>query len=67
MIAMKILGDGATKRKESGVVEGRNSRDAADTVGAKELSRHSLRGRRGQANKKFSTAIAENHGGEMRL
>jgi hypothetical protein len=40
MIAMKIFADGAAERKESSVVEGRSSRDAANTVGAKKLSRH---------------------------
>jgi len=44
MIAMKVFGDGTAERKECGVVEGRSSGDAADTVGAKKLSRHILRG-----------------------
>jgi hypothetical protein len=67
MITMKIFGYGTSERKESGVIERRSSRNAADTVGAKKLSRHSLRGRWGQADKKFSTALAESRGGERRL
>jgi hypothetical protein len=67
MIAMKILSDRTAERKESSVIKGRSPGDAADTVGAKKLSRHSLRGRRGQADKKFSTAVGESRGGERRL
>ena len=40
MIAMKIFGHGTAKREESSVVERGSSRDAANTVGAKKLSRH---------------------------
>jgi len=38
---MEVLGDGTAQCKEGGVVEGRNSRDAADAVCSKKLSWHS--------------------------
>jgi hypothetical protein len=41
VVTVEIFGDGTAKGKESGVVEGRNSRDAADAVCSKKLSRHS--------------------------
>ena len=62
VVAMEIFGDGKADSEESGVVEGRTSRDAADTVCSKELSRHSVRGRWAPTDKKFSTAAAESRG-----
>jgi len=62
VVAMKILGNGKADRKESGVVEGRSSGDAADTVCSKKLSRHSVKGRWAPTAKKFSTAAVESRG-----
>ena len=59
MIAMKKFGNGKAQSKESGVVERRGSRDAANTVCSEKLSRHRVRGRRAPTDKKFSTAIRE--------
>ena len=41
VVTMKVFGDGTAEGKECSVVEGRNSRDAADAVCSKKLSRHS--------------------------
>jgi len=62
VVAMEIFGDGKADSEESGVVEGRSSGDAADTICSKKLSRHSVRGRWAPTDKKFSTAAAESRG-----
>ena len=41
VVTVEIFGDGTAEGKESGVVEGRNSRDATDAVCSKKLSSHS--------------------------
>ena len=67
MTSVQKFGDRATECEKGGVVEGRSSGDAADTVGAKKLSGHRVSGRQGLTNKKFSTAIAESRGGQRRM
>jgi hypothetical protein len=59
MVAMKKFGNGKAQSKESGVIERRGPRDAANTVCSEKLSRHRVRGRRAPTDKKFSTAIRE--------
>lgn len=41
VVSVEVFGDSAAEGKERGVVEGGNSRDAADAVGSKKLSWHS--------------------------
>ena len=45
MIAMKEFRHGTAESKKSGVVEGRRTGDAADTVRSEILSWHSVKGR----------------------
>ena len=59
VVAVKVFRNGAAEGKKRGVVEGRNSRDAADAVCSKKLSRHRFEEPSGQTDKKFSTATTE--------
>ena len=62
MITVKKFRHGKAERKEGRVIERGSPGDAADTVGAKKLSRHSVGSRWQLTNKKFSTEIAEGRG-----
>jgi hypothetical protein len=62
VVAVEIFGDGKAEGEESGIVEGRSSGNAADTICSKKLSRHRVRGRWAPTAKKFSTAAEASRG-----
>lgn len=67
VVTVEIFGNGTADREKSGVVERSSAGDATNAVRSKKLSRHRVKGGWAPADKKFSTATLEGHGGAWRM